>query len=173
MTARHAFTSLRDFYAHALAIEREASHRYMDLAQEMQTHNNLAVAETFERLARMEIDHVEEITHAAPDVDTSTIPGWEYQWEGAESPEVTPLSAVHRLLTPFQALELALKNEERALHFFETVRRSSPNHEVRALAEAFAADERLHIEQVKAALARADRPSLGVDHDLDPLGDLN
>ncbi len=65
--AAHAFTSLRDFYAHALAIEREAAHRYQDLAQQMETHNNLAVAETFERLARMEADHADHIARAAPD----------------------------------------------------------------------------------------------------------
>ncbi|MFM9887287.1 MAG: ferritin-like domain-containing protein [Burkholderiales bacterium] len=168
MTARHAFASLRDFYAHALAIEREAAHRYQDLAQQMEMHNNLAVAETFERLARMEADHAEHIARAAPDVDTSTIPAWEYRWEGIESPESTPLDAAHYLMTPFHALELALRNEERAVNFFETVARSTPNHEVRALAATFAADERLHVEHVKAALARSDRPSLGFDHDLDP-----
>ncbi len=168
MTAGHAFRSLRDFYAHALAIEREAAHRYQDLAQQMAIHNNLAVAETFERLARMEADHADHIARAAPDVDTSTIPAWEYRWEGVESPESTPFDAAHYLMTPFHALELALRNEERALSFFETVARSTPNHAVRELAATFAADERAHIDLLKAALARADRPSLGFDHDLEP-----
>jgi rubrerythrin len=173
MTTHHAFTSLRDFYAHALAIEREAAHRYQALAQQMEIHKNLAVAETFERLARLESDRAEHIARAAPDVDTTTIPAADYQWEGMEPPESTPGSAVHARMTPYYALALALRNEERALHFFETVTRSTPNHDVRALAASFAAEERRYIEHVKSALARADRPSLGVDHDLGPVGDVN
>ena len=168
MSAGHAFTSLRDFYAHALAIEREAAHRYQALAQQMENHHNLAVAETFARLARMESDHTGRIERAAPDVDPSTIPALEYRWEGIDSPESTPLDAVHAHMTPFQALELAVLNEERALRFFEAVARSTPNHAVRELAATFAADERTHIDLLKAALARADRPSLGFDHDLEP-----
>jgi rubrerythrin len=167
MTTEHAFTSLRDFYAHALAIEQEAAHRYQELAQQMELHNNPAVAETFQRLARMEGDHAERIAKAAPDVDTSTIPAWEYRWQGLESPESASYYRARYLMTPFHALEIALENEQRAAAFFETVARSTPNHEIKALAQQFAADERTHIAHVEAALKRAERPSLGFDHDLD------
>lgn len=163
----HAFTSLRDFYAHALAIEQEAAHRYHDLARQMTLHHNPAVAETFERLARLEADHAAQIAAAAPDVDTSTIPAWEYRWEGVESPEATDYAHAHYLMTPFHALELALQNERRALAFFEAVARSTPNHEIARLASDFANDERTHVAHVEAALARAERPSAGFDHDWD------
>lgn len=165
--ADHAFTSLRDFYAHALAIEQEAAHRYQELAQQMVLHHNPAVAETFERLARLEADHAAHIAKAAPDVDTSTIPAWAYRWEGVESPEATDFAHAHYLMTPFHALELALQNERRALAFFESVARSTPNHEIARLAGDFAADERTHVAHVEAALARAERPSAGFDHDWD------
>ncbi len=165
--AVHAFTSLRDFYAHALAIEQEAAQRYQELAQQMVLHHNPAVAETFERLARLEADHAERIAKAAPDVDTSTIPSWEYRWEGVESPEATDYAHAHYLMTPFHALELALVNERRALAFFQAVARSTPNHEIARLADEFARDEQSHVAHVEAALARAERPSVGFDHDWD------
>lgn len=165
--AGHAFTSLRDFYAHALAIEQEAAHRYQELAQQMILHHNPAVAETFERLARLEADHAARIAKAAPDVDISTIPAWEYRWEGMEAPESIDFAQAHYLMTPYHALELALQNERRALEFFQAVARSTPNHEIARLAGEFARDEESHVAHVQAALARTDRPGVGFDHDWD------
>ena len=46
-----------EFQAHALAIEREAAARYREFAARMSDRDQPALAELFERLARMEQAH--------------------------------------------------------------------------------------------------------------------
>ena len=58
MSESAGIRSVADFYAHALAIEREAAERYQQLADQMLTHHNRPSAEFFDRLARMETDHL-------------------------------------------------------------------------------------------------------------------
>lgn len=160
--------SLAEFYAHALAIEAEAAERYGELAHAMAEHHNDRVADLFHRLARMEADHAREIRVRSASLPLPRIPPWEYRWEGVESPEAASYEEAHYLMTPYHALQLALRNEQRAVEFFEKVARSSPDAQVRALAAEFAAEERQHVGYVERALGQEARPTLGWDEDLDP-----
>ncbi|MDP6573872.1 MAG: ferritin family protein [Rhodospirillales bacterium] len=157
-----------EFLAHAYAIEREAEERYIELADQMETHNNPAVAEIFRKLARVEGLHALQILDQAGDRELPHIPPWEYRWRGTESPEAIDAADIHYLMTPHHALGLALKAEERALRFFSAVAASQKDAEVRKLAEEFAEDEREHVRLVKEWLVKIPEPAEDWAEDPDP-----
>jgi hypothetical protein len=47
------FSSVAEFFAQALAIEIEASERYDELADQMETHNNHRIADIFREMAKI------------------------------------------------------------------------------------------------------------------------
>jgi len=159
--------SLPEFYAHALAIEEEAAARYQELGDQMTEHHNQAAAELFFWLAGLERQHAVDIGKRAQGVALAQIAPWDYKWQSAESPETASPESAHYLMTPWHALELALANEKRAVEFFETVARTTPDDAVARLAREFAAEERIHVSYVEQALAKEADPTAGWDEDLD------
>ena len=57
MSTGHTISTIEDFFAHALAIEREAAARYRELAGQMHAHHNGACAALFDWLAQLESQH--------------------------------------------------------------------------------------------------------------------
>lgn len=160
--------SIAEFYAHAITIEREAAARYQELADQMAVHNNAPLAALFGRLAAMETEHLAALQGKAAGMHLPRPLPWQYHWALDESPEAPPFDAAHYLMTPRQALELALQSEERARDFFDYIMRSSTVPEVQQLAAELAAEEREHVTIVARALAAEDPPAPGWDGDLDP-----
>jgi rubrerythrin len=153
MSSPESMRNIEEFLAHALAIETEAASRYRQFARQMQAHHNRDVAECFLRLSRMEDEHHETVrARAAGRVLPPLTPG-EYRWIDPESPESAPLDAPHPQMTPRQALQIALANEERAWRFFERIV-ASPSYgdEVRGMAKEFAAEEEEHMEYIERML---------------------
>ena len=167
MSDTRAMESMEAFLAHAIAIEVEASERYRELAEQMRAHRNTACASLFGRLAELEQKHAERLKgetggHALP-----KIPPWDYQWEGTEAPETISLGGNHYLMTPRQALELALINEERAQAFFVSISKRALKSDVQALAKRFAEEERTHVELISKWLESLPNPPKDWAHDLD------
>jgi rubrerythrin len=160
--------SLPEFLAHALAIEQEAAARYQELGDQMAVHNNRTAAELFLWLSRIEAEHAEQVQRKAQGVGLPAIQPWDYKWTGFESPESAAHEHAHYLMTPFQALEIALANEQRAAQFFERVASTTRDESVRKLAQEMAADERQHVVYVERAMARHARPEADWAEDLDP-----
>jgi rubrerythrin len=160
--------ALPEFLAHALAIEQEAAARYRELGDQMAVHNNLAVAELFFWLARIEADHAMQVASRAERITLPVIAPWDYKWVGFESPESAAREDAHYLMTPFQALEIAHANEQRAARFFEGVTQTTRDDAVRKLAQEMAAEERQHATYVERAMAKHARPDERWDEDLDP-----
>ena len=67
---------------------------------------------------------------------------------------------IYRLMTPRQALAIALHAEQRAQAFFEYVYWTSLDPALRALAREMAAEEREHVAFVASLLERTPEPSL-------------
>jgi rubrerythrin len=122
MTTANEIGSVPEFYAHALAIEREAAARYQELANQMWIRHNNFVAYVFLRLAREESKQLEELEREIAGVELPQPISTEYRWQGIESPEVAPSDPVNDLMTPHHALEIALANERRAAGFLRTYR---------------------------------------------------
>lgn len=162
-----AIHGMSELLAHALALEVEAVERYSDLAQLMQTHNNREVAALFTRMSEIEKLHVEEIRRQISARKLTRLPGIEYKWITAEGPETTDPADLHYLMTPYQALALALLNEQRACDFYKGVQAASPEGESRALAGELAEEEEEHVALIKAWLAKVPPPGEDWDYDDD------
>ena len=153
MSAPQAIRNIDDFLAHALALEAEAAARYRQFAEQMQAHRNRDVAECFLRLSRMEAERHERVRARAAGRALPQLAAGEYRWIDPESPQSAPLDAARQPMTPRQALEIALANEERAWRFFERIV-ASPSYgdDVRAMAKQFAAEEEEHMEYLERML---------------------
>src|SRR4030095_880202 len=115
--------SLAEFMAQAWAREVEASRRYADLADAMETHNNVEVAGMFRTMANYENKHADDIMAAMGWSEAPPLTPRDSGWPGTEPPEVTPMGGVHYLMQPYTALELALAAERRAEQFFAELAR--------------------------------------------------
>ena len=57
--------TMPEFLAHAIAMEREAAERYLELADMMEAHNNLEVASLFRDMVRYSNMHGDSIVERA------------------------------------------------------------------------------------------------------------
>ncbi len=167
-TDRLAINDLGEFLAHAGAMEREAVDRYEELASQMEVHNNPEVAELFAKMAEIEKKHVEKINDRTGDTEVPHVAPWEYKWEDPEGPETAQTFDAHYLMTPYHALQMALKAEQKAAEFFDRVASLTTDDKVREMAIEMAAEERHHVELVRQWLARFPKPETGWDEDFDP-----
>ncbi len=163
----HTFT-LSELLVHALVIELEAVQSYLDLAAQMHECGNDAVAHLFSKMAEYEQEHADKIREQAGDIKLPELAPWEYHWPGFEPPENIDTAGIHYLMTPHQALKLALENEMSALAFFEGIANNNKDAAVCALAEEFADDERQHVKWMQEWLAKYPPPDEDWDYDPDP-----
>ena len=150
--ATRTICTVEDFYAHALAIEREAAERYWEFAHQLFLYHKNDIAEVFLRLASMESQHLDQLELKASDRPLPKLSPEQYCWRGFDCPEQTPLPMAQTLLKPTAALKIALDNERRAKAFYEEMAHSCTNPEVRQLAEEFAGEEGEHIVLIERAL---------------------
>lgn len=153
--------SAATLYAHALAIEREAAERYAELGQHMADLGNAEVAALFAALARMEAEHLETLERRTDGVPLPPIAPSEYRWLDAGAPETAAHELIFRLMTPHDALVIALAAEKRAQAFFRGIRETATDPALRALAQEMAMEETEHVALVERLLART--PRAGVD----------
>jgi rubrerythrin len=159
-----------DFMAQAYAMELEANERYAQFAEQLDAHNNRDVADLFRRLSKIEGLHAKRILDEMgwPSLPSLPVPFAGERAEGGEGPETAPLDALHYLMQPFHALELALECERRAQRHFEGIAAGKAPKKVRAAAAEMAEEEREHVRLIEAWMARVPRPAAGWDHDPDP-----
>jgi len=160
--------SMAELLAHALVIELEAVQSYLDLAAQMQEVGNNPVAELFAKMAEYEQEHANKIREQAGNIKMPELAPWEYRWPGLEPPENIDTAGIHYLMTPYQALKLALDNELSAMAFFEGGSNGNSEFRVRSLAEEFAEDERQHVAWMEEWLAEYPEPDADWDYDPDP-----
>ncbi|HRP94832.1 MAG TPA: ferritin family protein [Rhodocyclaceae bacterium] len=72
--------SLPVFLAHAIAMEREAAERYLELADMMEAHNNLDVASLFRDMVRYSTMHGDSIVERAGKLELPKLQSWQYRW---------------------------------------------------------------------------------------------
>lgn len=163
MTQNRAIGSIAELYAHALAVEREAAARYAELAGFMSDHDNAPVAALFARLAQIEDEHADAIVARARGLEVPTLRTFEHTWFDAGPPETVAHEFVFRLMTPHDALKVALEAEQRARGYFEQVFANATDPDVKMLAAAMIQEEQQHIEWVERALATDPDPHLDWD----------
>jgi rubrerythrin len=159
-------TTLVEFMAQAVDMELEAAQRYTEFADAMEVHNNLEVAAMFRKLAVIEGRHAEELMAQMGWSEVPVTPRTKIAV--SEGPETAPVDAVHYLMKPWHVLEIALANEERAERFFAHLADVATDGVVRRAALALQAEERDHIELVRAWMAKVDKPDESWAVDPDP-----
>jgi rubrerythrin len=150
--------NIAELYAHAIAIEREALARYSEFAERMSDLGNDAAAEVFATLARLEAAHLERLLERTRAMALPALAAGQYAWLDAAAPETAAREFVLRLLSPRQALQIALAGENRAAVFFETMAVSAADPMLRALACEMATEELEHIGVLETLLAATPDP---------------
>jgi len=165
--ARAPAAGYADFMARAYAMELEATERYAQFAEQLDTHNNREVAQLFRKLAEVEALHAKRIL---AEMRWPSLPALApaYAWDGAEGPETAPFDSLHYLMQPYHALEIALRCELQAVQYFEAIAAGTGPRRVRAAAVEMAAEEREHVKLIRDWMKRVPTPAAGWDHDPDP-----
>jgi rubrerythrin len=144
--------TVEEFYAHALAIEREAAARYGEFASHFAAAGDDVLEGLCRNLASHERDHFQELADGCAHLRLPAIDPTEYRWLEGESPEAPARELMYRIATPRQLLEIALLAECRARDFFVSIVKSAPVPSVRELAAVMAAEEVDHVRWVHQAL---------------------
>ena len=162
--------SVAEFLAHAQAMEDESAERYEMLADSMEVHHNNEVAALFRKLMGYSERHADEVRARAAGIELPNIPPWEFNWNCPDFPEGGDCfsDAINYLMTPHEALKVAMHNEARGRDFYVWVARESPDTEVRALAQEMADEEQEHVELLQAWIETADMPAEPRPDDFDP-----
>ncbi|MGI9422718.1 MAG: ferritin-like domain-containing protein, partial [Hyphomicrobiaceae bacterium] len=82
--------------------------------------------------------------------------------------ESIDLGAVSYIMTPREALQLALDAERRAYDFFDQLRVATRDKDIEQLATEFAEEEREHVDLVLAELAKVPASDDIPRDDMDP-----
>jgi rubrerythrin len=158
-----------DFMSRAYTMELDATERYAQFAEQLETHNNREVAQLFRKLADIEALHAKRILDEMQWPSIPALPP-AYAWDGAEAPETAPFDSLHYLMQPWHALEIALRCEREALQYYEGIAASRAPKQVRDTAREMAAEEAEHVRLIKEWMKRVPRPEAGWDEDPDPPG---
>lgn len=160
-----AINTMPDLLAHALAMETEATERYGELADQMETHRKMDVAAIFRRLELAERAHLAELTEMCGKIELPHYAPWDFKWsQGAtgatgtagaagECPEAIDVTKVHYHLSVRAAVLLALEHERKASDFFAGIAQSTTDADVRKLARQFAEEELEHVGWLETCLA--------------------
>lgn len=149
--------SLDELFALAHAMEQEAANRYGELADEMRRQDKGDLARVFAQLAAAEREHVENVARwsqarrgKAPDLAL-------VRWERPETFEENTATEVKtsRLMTPYRALAMAVRNEERAFAFWSYLAAYSEDPEIKTASETMAKEELGHVAVLRKERRRA------------------
>ena len=144
--------SVEQFYAHALAIEREAARCYREFQAHFADRGEEVLAGLCGNLAHFEQEHYELLLKGASKMVLPEVAPEQYCWLESGPPECADHDLVYRVATPRQLLEIALRAERNARRFFEWVAGTTANDKVFVLAEDMAREEAEHVQWVTRAL---------------------
>jgi len=160
--------SVEEFLAHACTMETEVAERYGEMADSMEVHNNLEVAELVRRLSQEGQKHASQIMERAAGKELPKIAPWDFKWGDGEPPETPSMESVHYLMTPYHVLDMARNFETAARDFYAAVAEQSQDKEICDMASEFAAEEAEHVELLNEWISRYPEPDEGWDYDPDP-----
>jgi rubrerythrin len=156
------------FLAHSRELEREAAERYTELAASLAAHHNREAARFFEAMGHEARRHLAEVEERSAGLELPDLDPWDYDWPSAEAPESASYEALHYRMSLREAMEIALRHERAAEHFYRGYSEQSENAAVRNLACEFAAEEGEHARLLEARLRELTETRLHAREDDDP-----
>jgi rubrerythrin len=133
----------------AATVEAEAARRFEDLAQQMDRHGNADMAALFRDLAEDEINHGEQIADWASRENRRRPRSTTFSWRMPEAFDLAEAGS-GRVITPYEALSVAVRNEERAFAFYSYLAAIAEQATVREHAEGLAKGELEHISRLRS-----------------------
>ena len=160
--------SVAEFLVHAETLERESVERYAELADSMEIHNNPKVTDLFRKLSHFGENHLNKVLQQIAGLELPEIPPWDFKWDSPESPEAGNHDEVHYLMNIREALQFALHNEVRGRDFYAQVAGTTPNPEVKEMAEEFTEEENEHVHLLEVWITNLTDPDTVRKEDPDP-----
>ena len=160
--------SVAEFLVHAETLERESVERYAELADSMEIHNNPKVTDLFRKLSHFGENHLNKVLQQIAGLELPDIPPWDFKWDSPESPEAGDHDEVHYLMNIREALQFALHNEVRGRDFYAQVAGTTPNPEVKEMAEEFTEEENEHVHLLEVWITNLTDPDTVRKEDPDP-----
>ncbi len=130
----------------AVGMEHEAALRYGQLAGIVARQGKSDLAALFGRLAELEKAHEDELTQWAERDGLRAPQPVQFDWR---MPETSDQAEGAQLFGPYEALAVAVRNEERAFAFYTYVAASALTEEVRRRAEGMAREELEHVSLLR------------------------
>jgi rubrerythrin len=144
--------SEEDLLIAAASLEAAAARRYRYLAAWWEAQGERALTALFDRLAALEKEHVAAVLARRPEAGIVPLPN-----STCGPPPLDDAAWRSALLTPYRALSLAVREEERAFAFYAEVAAHAATSALRALAEELARDELDHAAILRRARRAAYR----------------
>jgi rubrerythrin len=141
---------LNELYAHALAVEREATKRFAELERYMRDAGMDHIADEFESIGKEEREQYELLAIGTAGRELPKLSPWEYaaHFLGPQA------DVVHAPRSAREALTLAIATERRTQNFYADVAEHTTDDAMCALAAEMAVDESRHIARLERLLAR-------------------
>ena len=123
----------------------------------MRRQNKGDLAEVFAQLAAAEREHVDSVTRWSQSRRGKAPDPALVRWEAPETFDAETATEIgtSRLTTPYRALAMAVRNEERAFAFWSYVAAYSEDSEIKQAAEAMAHEELGHVSTLRKERRRA------------------
>lgn len=152
-----ALRSLDELFALAYAMEQEAASKYSDLAEDMRRQNKDDLAAVFTQLAAAEREHVDSVASWSQSRCGKIPDPALVRWEAPEAVDAEGVAEARtsRLMTPYRALAMAVRNEERAFAFWSYLAAYAEDPEIKKAAEAMAREELGHVSTLRRERRRA------------------
>ncbi|MDN5002179.1 ferritin family protein [Bradyrhizobium sp. GCM10027634] len=149
--------SLDELFALAHGMEQEAANRYDDLAEEMRKQGKHDLADVFANLGSAEREHVDSVAQWSQSRRGKVPDPALVRWQTPEAidPEAAAEVKTSRLMTPYRALAMAVRNEERAFAFWSYLAAYSSDPEIKKASEAMAREELGHVAVLRKERRRA------------------
>ncbi len=149
-------TRVADLFAVAIAMEREAAERYDSLAAEMEAQEESDLAALFRRLEQAEKDHENGIGAWAKRAGIAPSRTLSFQWDSPEAPSREDIDqAGGPRMSPWKALAIAVRNEERAFAAYTQIAAKTTDPTVQDYAERMAREELEHVAMLRLERRRA------------------
>ena len=150
--ARRAIASIEEFYAHALAIEREAAERYREFERWFRERDDEVLAGLCASIGQAEEEHYRALARDSRGLQLPALAEGQHSWLEVGSPEAPVRELFYRVAEPRHLLQIALQGELEAAAFFNWVERTAPDPAVRAAARRMAMEEEQHVAWVGGVL---------------------
>lgn len=161
--------TVEEFLAHMLVLKCETEDRLEELADCLQVHHNLKVADIFRQLQQLAEEGVCEIERLAEGVDLPVIATWDHQWYFENSPEIACIDNAYYLMNRRQALELASFYSQRTCKFLLQAMDNSQIDEVQKLArQQLSYEQQFFMRKIEHWLTEVGDEDTPLCDDLDP-----